>query len=329
MTADVAILIVAYNSERQLPECLQSVLDQRRNVRQQIIVLDNASPDRSAEVVREQFPQVTLLQSDRNLGFAGGVNFAARHANAEFLLLLNPDTGILDHAIDTIVEFARAHPGHGLYGGRTFKPNGDLEPSSCWGRPTLWSLTAFAFGLSTAFPKNRFLDPESLGSWPRDTVREVGIVTGCFLLTPATVWRQLGGFDERFFMYGEDADLALRARTAGFRPIICPDARVMHEVGQSSSLPAHKALLLYQGKATLIRTHWKGASQVLALALLTLGVGLRALGRTFRSLLRPADPNDPWISVWNRRKEWLPGYPPLAQPSTPTTSTSASSSPSS
>jgi N-acetylglucosaminyl-diphospho-decaprenol L-rhamnosyltransferase len=303
MSADVAILIVTYNSERQIEECLRSVYDQRRAVRQQVVVVDNNSTDGTVPLLRKKFPEVTLITPGQNLGFAKGVNLAARHADAEFLLLLNPDTVILDHAIDVVVEFARTHPAYALYGGRTLKPDGRLEPSSCWGLPSLWSMGLFAFGLTTLAPRNRWLDPESLGGWARDTVREVGIITGCFLLVGRPAWDKLSGLDERYFMYGEDADFSMRAWGAGYRPVICPDARVIHEVGASSSTPLHKALLLYRGKASYVRTHWTGLHQSIGLGLLLLGVWLRAAAGY---LLRGR--NKTWRELWRQRQTWIIGY---------------------
>lgn len=313
MSAEVAVIIVTYNSERQIDACLESVIAERRHVTQEIIVLDNNSSDRTVPHVRERFPSVKVITPGRNLGFAAGVNFAAKQTDADFVLLLNPDTVILDHAIDVIVDFARAHPSYGLYGGRTLKPDGTLEPSSCWGLPSLWSMALFAFGLTTLAPRNRWLDPESLGNWQRDTVREVGVITGCFLLARRSSWEQLGGFDERYFMYGEDADLAVRAHAAGFRPVICPDARLIHEVGQSSSTPASKMLLLYRGKASLVRTHWRGPRQQAALAFLALGVGLRALLSVVSSTLKHRTSVGRWESVWKARHQWIQGYPHLQQ----------------
>ena len=303
MTADVAILIVTYNSEKQIVECLRSVYDQARSVRQQVVIVDNNSSDGTVALLREKFPQVKLVLPGQNLGFAKGVNLAARNAEADFLLLLNPDTVVLDHAIDVAVEFARAHPAYGLYGGRTLKPDGSLEPSSCWGLPSLWSMTLFALGLTTLAPRNRWLDPESLGGWARDTVREVGVITGCFLLIGRPAWDRLGGLDERYFMYGEDTDFSLRAWRAGYRPVICPEARVMHEVGQSSSTPLHKALLLYRGKASYVRSRWQGLRQSLGLGLLLLGVGLRALAS---AVLRGR--NKTWQGLWQQRQSWIVGY---------------------
>ena len=304
MNADVAILIVTYNSAGQIGACLHSIFAERQRVTQQVIVVDNDSRDNTVNLIRAQYPQVELLAPGKNLGFAAGVNLAARHARAGYLLLLNPDTVLLDHAIDVIVDFARAHPGHGLYGGRTLKPDGSLEPSSCWGLPSLWSLLLFATGLTTVAPRNRWLDPESLGGWKRDTVKEVGVVTGCFLLAEQAAWEKLGGLDERYFMYGEDTDLAMRAHTANYRPLICPDARLIHEVGQSSATSRDKMLLVYRGKASLVRAHWHGLARKVGLALLVAGVGLRA----FLGKLGSGSARERWSAVWKARQQWMRGY---------------------
>ncbi len=184
---------------------------------------------------------------------------------------------VRDGALDSLVLFADASPGHGLYGGRTVRTDGSLEPSSCWAAPSLWSVACWAFGLSTLFRRSEIFDPEAMGSWKRDSVREVDIVTGCLLLVPRTVWDELGGLDVRYFVYGEDADFAARARACGYRPIVTPDAVVVHEIGVSSSAGA-KTVLLLAGKVTYARQHWGGLRSVVAVALLRSGVGLRALG---------------------------------------------------
>lgn len=309
MKADVAIIIVTYNSEGQIEACLRSVLEQRRHVTQQIIVLDNSLNDRTANLVREKFPQVELIVPGRNLGFGAGCNAAAARADAHYILLLNPDTAVLEHGVDVVVDFARAHPRYGLYGGRAFRPDGSLERSSCWGAPTPWSLLMFALGLSSLLRHHAFFDPESLGSWQRDTVREVGVITGCFLLATSEAWKKLGGFDERYFMYGEDADLSARAWELGFRPVICPEAKFMHEVGMSSATRLDKAMLLYRGKACYVRSHWSGFRRSLGLGLLALGVWLRGVGEQLRGKARDPERVSPWLGLWRARQEWLPGYP--------------------
>lgn len=308
MKADVAIVIVSYNSEGHIGPCLESVFTQRKSVSQQVIVVDNSPNDRTVDFIRTNFPEVELVVPGKNLGFAKGVNLGVKHSDAEFVLLLNPDTVILENAVDVIVDFARKHPGHGLYGGRTLTPEGDLEPSSCWGLPSLWSMAMFGLGLSTIAPGNPWLDPESLGTWQRDSVREVGVITGCFLLATTTVWNELGGLDERYFMYGEDADLAMRAHHAGYRPVICPDAKLIHEDGGCSDTPVHKTLLLYKGKASLVRMHWKGFARSLGLFFLLAGTGLRAAISRLKASPGRNDSAGRWQTLWRERKDWLQGY---------------------
>ena len=300
MSPDVSILIVTYRCRDAARACLESLRGHGGGT-YEIVVLDNASGDGTVEMVRSEFPDVRLIASEENLGFALGCNRAAEEARGEYVLLLNPDTVVHEGAVANLLAFARAHPEHGLYGGRTLDPDGSVNPGSCWGAPTLWSLFCFATLLTSAFKRTRLFDPESLGGWKRDTVREVDIVTGCLLLAPRALWEELGGFDTRFFMYGEDADLSLRAAALGYRPAITPDAVVTHEIGVSSAAREDKLLLLFRGKATLLRKHWSGLRLRLGLGLLQGGIGLRSL------ISRGS-----WTQVWRSRSDWLAGYPEAA-----------------
>jgi GT2 family glycosyltransferase len=305
MRPDVSILIVTYKCRDEARACLASIYGQEHDLDFESLVLDNASADGTVEMLRAEFPQAQLVALEENIGFAAGVNRLAELATGEFLLLLNPDTVVHPGAIDQILSFARTAPEHGLYGGRTLNPDGTAHPASCWGKPTLWSLTCFATLLSTAFKGSRFFDPESLGSWQRDSVREVDIITGCLLLVRNALWQELGGFDERFFMYGEDADLALRAAALGYRPAITPSAVITHEIGASSATRPDKIVLVYRGKSALLRKHWRSPRRQLGLALLWTGVGLRALvARATRNRGAAAA----WRAVWQERHAWLQGY---------------------
>lgn len=299
MSAEVSVLVVTYKCRDVAHACLASVYETAQDLDLEIVVVDNASGDGTVELVRSEFPQARLIASPENLGFAAGVNLAAQRAEGEYLLLLNPDTVVHEGAVQALLEFARSRPEGGIYGGRTLDPDGTVNPGSCWAAPTLWSLFCFATLLTTAFRRNALFDPESLGGWKRDTVRTVDIVTGCLLLAPRAVWEELGGFDTRFYMYGEDADLSLRARALGYRPAITPAAVITHEIGVSSDADGAKYLFLYRGKATLLRKHWRGLRLRAGLALLAAGIGLRALVR----------PRSGYADVWRRRREWLEGYP--------------------
>jgi len=207
-------------------------------------------------------------------------------------------------ALRRLLEFARTHPGHGLYGGRTVQADGSPGPLSCWGLPTVWSTLCFATGASTLFRRSRLFDPESLGRWPRDTVREVGMVTGCLLVLERSTWDRLGGLDERFFVYGEDADLAARARGLGLRPVITPDAEIVHAGGESSSdADGGSTPLVLAGKVLYARTHFGPVAAPVVVALLRSGVALRAAGSAVTGRGRK------WAATWRRRAEWWDGFP--------------------
>jgi N-acetylglucosaminyl-diphospho-decaprenol L-rhamnosyltransferase len=309
LNPELSVVIVAYKCRDQTRECLASLYEATQGISFEIVVLDNASDDGTVEMIRAEFPRVRLIAMPENLGFAAGVNRAAAAAQGEYLLLLNPDTVVHAGAVEHVVAFARSHPEYAIYGGRTLNPDGSVNPGSCWGRPTVWSFFCFASMLSTAFKRSRVLDPESLGHWQRDTVREVDIVTGCLLLVRRALWKDLGGFDRRFFMYGEDADLALRTASAGLRLIVTPECVITHEVGASSKARADKMVLLFESKATLVRKHWSAPRRQAGLALLWLGVGLRAL---FARMARGASDDSGWHEVWRTRRRWLAGYPAVA-----------------
>jgi GT2 family glycosyltransferase len=299
----LSIVIVNYNTRDATLECLASVFGTVDSRRTEVILVDNGSHDASAETIREQYPLVTVVEAGDNIGFARGVNLGARYASGDYVLLLNPDTVVRDGSLDAIVDFAEQHPEYGMYGGRTLRPSGDVDPSSCWGEPTVWSLASFALGLSTAFKGSAVFDPESLGDWQRDSVREVPVITGCLLLMRRADWERLGGMDESFFLYGEDAEFSIRARRSGLRPVIVPDAVIVHEVGGSTSNHGAKMCMVMAGKATLLDRTWSPGRARVGKGLLQLGALLRGTGET----LRGREPS--WATVWKRRRDWRDGYP--------------------
>ena len=308
---ELSVIVVAYRHPQLTRACLASVYAETTGDFE-VVVLDNASGDGTAEMVAAEFPQARLVALQENLGFARGNNVAATYARGEWLLLLNPDTVVLDGALDRLIGFARDHPGRGLYGGRTLYPNGRLNPGSCWGRPTLWSTFCFASGLSTVLSGSALFDPESLGGWQRDTVREVGMVTGCLLLVHRDLWARLGGFDERFFMYGEDLDLSERVCAMGLSPLITPDATIVHVVGGSSGAGGAKMAQILQARVTVMRKHWPPARARAGIALLTAGVALRAVGARLLGRFGLAHTGQQWRTAWRLRGEWQAGYVALA-----------------
>jgi N-acetylglucosaminyl-diphospho-decaprenol L-rhamnosyltransferase len=308
---DITVIIVSYNTREMTMECIRSVLEQTTVVRYELIVFDNASADDSVEAIRQKFPHVKMIASAKNVGFAMANNIAAKDARGRRLLLLNPDTVVLNHAIDRLHEFAVAFPECRIWGGRTLFSDGSLNPASCWGRQTLWSVFCYAFGLTT-LQRNRLFNPEGYGGWKRDSIRAVDIVTGCFLLIDQKLWRQLKGFDPAFFMYGEEADLCLRARKLGARPMISPAPTIIHHVGVSESDRAERRIKILASRVTLIGRPWPWFSYHLGRALyyiipLPRWLAYGAVG-TVLAKKKYTQQAQLWSDVWRARHRWINGW---------------------
>ena len=311
MSPSLTVIIVSYNTRDLTLAALRTLYATTQATGFHTVVLDNASSDGSADAVAEAFPQVELIRSTENLGFARANNVVAAAARSGWLLLLNPDTECHAGAVDNLLAFARANPQAGIYGGRTVFPDGRLNIASCWNRITPWSVFCLATGLTAAFPRSALFDTEAMGGWQRDTGREVDIVVGCFLLIRRELWERLGGFDLRYFMYGEEADLCLRARRLGFHPMITPDAQIMHLVGAASASKVGTRILVTKARVTLIRDHWPRGLVPLGVAMMWLWGGTRIAASWL--LARTGQRRGPerlmyWSEVWTRRAEWLKGY---------------------
>jgi hypothetical protein len=305
----VSVVLVSFNTRDWLLRCLTSFPASAQHHELDVIVVDNASADGSAEAVAERFPGVRLLRNDANVGFGRAVNQGAALARGDYVLLVNPDGELEPGCVDALVAFARAHPEYVICGGRTISPDGELDPRSCWAAPTLWSLASSALMLSTLRPGSTLLDPEAMGRFRRDHARPVDIVTGCLLLIGRDDWEALGGFDERYFVYGEDADLCLRAAArTGRRCAITPDAVMVHAVGASSASRPDKVELLLAGRVTLVRTHLAGVRGRLGTGVIVAGVAVRAL---LEGSGAAAERETDWSEVWRRRRTWRKGYPPM------------------
>jgi GT2 family glycosyltransferase len=301
----VSIIVVSYNTREMTLECLRSVFAQTLQPFE-LIVVDNASSDGSATAIAAEFPHVRLMSEIENHGFAKANNMAASQASGEYLLLLNPDTVVLEGAIDRLLDFARRAPEAGIWGGRTLHADRSLNPTNCWRRMTLWSVASQVAGLSSLFRGSTLFNPEGYGGWSRDSERGVDIVTGCFFLIRREFWKQLGGFDPSYIMYGEEADLCLRARAKGARPMITPEAQIVHYAGASETVRSDKMVRLLRAKVLLIRRHfprWQRPAGLMLFRLWPLSRywATRALGRRMAA--------QTWGEIWRRRPEWWHGWP--------------------
>lgn len=302
----VSIIVISYNTREMTLECLRSVVAQT-SIPYELIVVDNASNDGSAEAIAAEFPDIKFLPETENHGFALANNIAVTHATTDYVLLLNPDTVVLDQAIDRIFFFSQKMPEARIWGGRTVFADHSLSPASCWGRMTLWSLFCQSSGMSSLLPKSALFNPEAMGGWLRDSIRQVDIVTGCFLLIARADWDVLGGFDETFFMYGEEADLCLRAQEQlGAKPHISPEACIVHYGGASEKVQSDKMVRLLSAKIELIARHFPSWQRPLARFVLHMWPASRKLGL---AILRPgSEKARTWAEIWHRRVDWAQGF---------------------
>lgn len=312
----LTIVIVSYNTREMTLDCLRSVIAETKQTDFEIIVVDNESHDGSAESIAEEFPQISLIRAGKNLGFAAANNLAVSQTHSDYILLLNPDTVILDNAIDKLMACAAVHPKARIWGGRTLFGNRNLDPTSCWRRMTLWSLFCHTAGLNSAFPNSPIFNSEAYGGWRRDSLREVDIVCGCFLLIERSLWEKLGGFDKAYFMYGEEADLCLRAEHFGASPMITPDATIIHYGGASETVRTDKMIKLLSAKARLIQQYWGPLKRTLGLALLQFWPWSRWIANRGLFVLtarkKYKDGAKTWGEVWASRAKWRSGYGELA-----------------
>lgn len=304
------IILVSYNTAEYTQRAIASVYAETKATDINLIMVDNNSQDNSVALIEAQFPEVTIIQTGANLGFAGGVNIGAKASQSDFILLLNPDTVILDGAIDKLMAFAGRRPDAGIWGGITLNNDLSLNPNNARARLSFQTLLFSALGLSKLFKHSCFFNRDNYGCWDRTSERAVDVVTGCFFLTPRKLWEELGGLDETFFMYAEEADYCLRAIKKGYQPRVTPEARIIHHGGVSETNVSGKMLKLLKGKAELINKHAHAWQKPLYKTLLLTHVANKTLALNLASLFKPAKIplRDEWRRVLAQRKEWLKGY---------------------
>lgn len=233
----LSVIIVNYKVPQLVIEAVHSVLASLRHIdgEGEVIVLDNASGDGSMRLLQEALgamPEVRLLESQENGGFARGNNQAIAQAHGDYILLLNPDTLIGESTLATCVSFLESHPEAGAIGPRLINQRGEMHPESKRGVPTLWHSFCRLTRLYRLAPHSAWLNGYYQGHLSPDEVQQVPILTGAFLMMRRELYLQVGGLDERYFMYGEDIDLCYSLEQAGYRNYYLPTP-VLHYKGES------------------------------------------------------------------------------------------------
>jgi O-antigen biosynthesis protein len=277
MPVKLSIIIVNYNVEYFLEQCINSCLKAMETVPCELFVVDNNSIDGSVDMVRAKFPQVHLIANKENLGFSKANNQAMRLANGEYILLLNPDTVVEEDTFVKVVEFMDAHPDAGGLGVRMLDGKGKFLPESKRGLPTPAVAFFKIFGISKLFPKLRLFGRYHLGYLDEFETNEIEILSGAFMLMRKEALDKVGLLDEAFFMYGEDIDLSYRIVLGGYKNYYFPETRIIHYKGESTKKSSvNYVFVFYRAMIIFARKHFSQKNARLFSFLINAAIYFRA-----------------------------------------------------
>lgn len=254
---DLSIIIVNYNVKDFLYNCLKSIENSKANFNYEVIVVDNNSSDFSVEYLKPQFPNVKFIQLDSNLGFAKANNIGLKEAKGKYVLFLNPDTIISEDTLQVMKDYMDAHPEVYISGCKLLNPDGSFQLPCRRGFPTPWAAFSKLFGLQALFPKSRLFAKYNQTYRSIDETYYIDSVMGAFMFCRADVIKQLGGFDEDYFMYGEDLDLCYRTTLLGGKVAYVHSTSTIHFKGEStrrSSIDEIKHF--YEAMEIFVRKHY-------------------------------------------------------------------------
>jgi GT2 family glycosyltransferase len=274
-SSDLCIIIVNWNTRILLENCLRSIYDTVKNIPFQIIVVDNASTDDSVRIIKDQFPEVTLIENKENVGFAKANNQAIKVCDVcEYVLLLNPDTVLQQNVIHELVKFLEEHKGAGAVSPALCYPNGKPQAVGGYDLSVLTAFNYFFF-LSVLFPKvfkGFFIDHKRMKD--RSQPIELDWIAGtCFMLKKQVI-EQAGDLNESYFLYAEDAEWCTRIRNAGWKIFFLPHVKIIHYHGASSQSASSlwiRALIDY------LRENKGAASSLLFRFIAASGLGIRSI----------------------------------------------------
>lgn len=273
---DLSIIIVSWNVKELLRNCLKSIYAQTKTVSFEVSVVDNASSDGSVEMVEEEFPQVKLIKNNENLGFAKANNQGIRQSTGKYILLLNPDTIVVDDALANMVLFMDERRDVGAVGPRILTPDNSVQLTCGRHFPTplteLWDFTK----LSYLFPRSRIFGRSLMSFWLHNDTREVDLLSGACMMVRREVIEQIGLMDEHFFLFAEEADWCYRIRRNGWKIYFDADAEVIHFWGQSVKLSlANTALESRKSTYLFFMKHYGRLSALSYRVMVFLFIGLR------------------------------------------------------
>jgi GT2 family glycosyltransferase len=271
---DLTISIVSYNSLSFLKECLNSISANPPELRCEIIVVDNASSDSTVEFVKDNYPEVTIISNEKNIGFAAANNRAMESSNSKYVILMNSDCRVFKKSLDNLVAFMEKNPEVGIAGPKIINTDGTIQ-LSCRRFPSAFDAAAHTV-LTNIFPHNPFSRKYKLADIEKDRAFKVDWVSGSCMIVRTNALEETGLLDENYFMYVEDLDICYRMWQKNWKVYYCPHAEVMHHVGGSSG--GRKIRSSFRMQRSVFYFFWKNYKKswkIILIPLLLLLLGFR------------------------------------------------------
>ncbi len=285
----LSVVIICWNDLKVLPDCLRSIYEQTRSTDFEVIISDNGSTDGSTEFVRKNYPQARIVENGGNIGYARGNNAGISAARGDYILILNPDTIILEGALDKWIKFADERPKAGAFGCVVLNPDGSYQqPSRPF--PTIWRYWVVALYLKPLAHLLKSFVCDTYPGWDGTSERAIDWQSGCCIMVRGDLLKKLGGFDERFFYHYEEVDLCYRVWQAGHEVVSAPDVKITHLGGQSvGRFPIRFELEKYRNRYRYFFKHYglKGALRCQRVSLAHLR--LRHLGFGLLGLIKRSE----------------------------------------
>jgi len=288
---DLSVIIVSYNVKYFLEQCLYAVQKAIVGMNAEVVVVDNHSTDGSIAYLQSEFANVQFVANKENLGFGKANNLALKIAKGKYMLFLNPDTIVPEDCFTKCISFFESNKDCGALGIKMIDGTGNFLAESKRSFPS--PLTSFykLAGLASLFPKSKIFNRYALGHLDENSNHEVDVLCGAFMMLPKEVANRTQGFDEAFFMYGEDVDLSYRIQKLGWKNYYFSESTIIHFKGESAgqqSLKHNK--MFYEAMVVFVRKHYGGSKATLFSLLLQLAIILRStigfIGKLFTSAIK-------------------------------------------
>ncbi len=277
LSLQVSVIIVNYNVKFFLEQCLYAVTKALKNIESEILVIDNGSVDESIAYLQPIFSSVIFIQNSSNEGFAKANNRALTQAKGKYILFLNPDTIIGEESLQQCIGFFEAHKNAGAVGVRMIDGSGKFLPESKRSFPTMLSAIFKLSGLANVFNRSSFFNKYALGNLDELQIHEVDVIAGAFMMVKKSLLNSLNGFDERYFMYGEDIDLSYRIELAGFQNYYNGKVTILHFKGESKPPDYLEHVQQFYGAMQVfVKKHYKGSRAFLMAILLQTAIMVSA-----------------------------------------------------